>query len=126
MLKVTRRGWQVAFLSPDVLEMERDFVMSGKADAYGISKPDWLPQYAVEEFLYHHGYAEQVVEVRKRRSERKPGVPAPLTLDHLDETQRDVVVLLMRERQFKQDEAIKWVLSHPREMRDPFERAPTR
>ena len=90
----------------------RDFIGGGKGDKFGINKIDWLPQYAVEEFLYHQGYSEQIVEIRKRRHEK----PKAIGLDHLDAAQRKAVLILMEHRDMKEADAIEWVVKHPTEV----------
>ena len=104
----------MSFQSPDLLELMRDFIMSGKGDAYGISKVDWLPQHAVEEFLYHHGYAAQIVELRQRKGRARD--EPRLGLDRLDAEQRRAVVLLMEQRSLTEADAVKWVMEHGEEL----------
>lgn len=113
-MKVSRTGWGVAFIPPEVVELMRDYVMSGKGDRLGFSKLDRIPSYAVEEFLYREGYTRQIAEVRKAREQKRE---AKSDLDKLSERQRDTVVLLMNERGLTQGEATEWVLSHKEELK---------
>jgi hypothetical protein len=111
-MKTTRKGWMVAFINPTLTDMARDFIATGKGDRFQVYKPDWLPQFALEEFLAANGYREQVIELRTRVDRRR----TTPTLDHLSAAQQRAVIVIMQKRKVPMESAIKWVVEHKAEV----------
>jgi hypothetical protein len=91
------------------MELMRDYLMSGKGDDFKIYKLDWIPLYATEEFLCRNGYAEQITEIRTRKSHQPKKA---IGLDSLTESQRERVIVLMNDRHYTEIEALHFVQEH--------------
>lgn len=107
--------WKVAFIPPNLYDLMRDFIFT-KGDKEHVYSPKILVIRAVEEYLDRKGYQTQVAEIKDAlKQQRNPRI---FSLEKLSDEQKDVVRVLVKYREMSEQEAIKWVLDHPEEVKE--------
>ena len=109
----TSKGFLPVFVPPEHLDLIRDYIFSKGSEAK-VYTPQFLVKLAVEEYLSNRGYRVQVDEIRQARTLRRQ--VKPINMDYLDATQREAAFLIMSERNFDEEHAIRWVLEHKDEV----------
>ncbi len=113
-----KRKWTPAFIPPDLYDIIRDYIMD-QGDKDHIYSPRILVIRAVEEYLTRKGYSVQIEEIR---SSLKTKIPVRVfSLDKLTQIERSAVSLIMKWKKMGEQEAIKWVVDHPDEVKAAVE-----
>lgn len=116
------RKWAPAFIPPDLYDVVREYILA-QGDKDRIYSPRIFVIRAVEEYLIRKGYDVQIEEIRTAFQSKQPA--RIFKMDKLTPVERDAVVLIMKWRNLGEQEAIKWVVEHPKEVQKAVEEVDT-